>query len=161
MHTFEQPTQRLYCPWDNREKSLVTEHQFKSDLQKNISDLREFGALKQIVYFIPPYEWFNNDQTQWAKEMGVILFNFSPGSGSNRDYMPESEKRFVSSQAILRGILDYEKKDPNGLNGYILLLHVGADRRDKMYLLLEPLIKDLRSRGYDFIRIDQMLAGAP
>jgi peptidoglycan/xylan/chitin deacetylase (PgdA/CDA1 family) len=43
------------------------------------------------------------------------------------------------------------------LNGYILLLHLGADRRDKMFLLLEPLIGALRGRGYEFVRIDQML----
>jgi peptidoglycan/xylan/chitin deacetylase (PgdA/CDA1 family) len=149
----------LYCPWDNREKSLVSDQTFKSDLQKNISDLREFGALKRMVYFIPPYEWFNDDQTRWAKEMGVVLFNFSPGSGSNRDYVPESDKRFVPSQAIMQGILDYEKKDPAGLNGYILLLHVGANRKDKMFMLLEPLVKELQGRGYQFIRIDQMLDG--
>jgi endoglucanase len=152
----------LYCPWEDREKTLVTEKEFKDDLAKNIADLRTFGALAEPgpVDFIPPYEWFNNDQSRWAKEMGVRLFNFSPGSGSNRDYKPESEKGFVSSREIMQGILDYEKKDPAGLNGYILLLHVGADRQDKMYLLLEPLIDQLKSRGYTFVRIDDMLSGA-
>ncbi len=59
------------------------------------------------------------------------LFNFSPGSGSNRDYMPESDAKFVSSEEILRDILTYEKRDPHGLNGYILLLHLGADRKTR------------------------------
>jgi peptidoglycan/xylan/chitin deacetylase (PgdA/CDA1 family) len=57
-------------------------------------------------------------------------------------------------------ILAYEQKDPNGLNGFLLLLHVGADRKDKMFLLLEPLVNALQARGYEFIRVDQMLAGA-
>jgi len=92
--------------------------------------------------------------------MGVTIFNFSPGSGSNRDYLPESDKRFVSSRKILDDILAYEQKDPHGLNGYILLLHVGADRKDKMYLLLEELVTTLRARGYTFVRIDQLLKGA-
>ena len=145
----------LYCSWEDREKSLVTEGQFKRDLQKNLDDLKALGAKPTL--FIPPYEWFNDQQVRWAAEMGVRMFNFSPGSGSNRDYVPEGERGFVSSQGILQGILDYEKKDPHGLNGYILLLHLGADRKDKMYLLLEPLIRELRQRGYEFIRIDQML----
>jgi len=148
----------LYCPWEDREKTLVSEAEFKTDLQKNIDDLKKLGALKGHIYFIPPYEWFNNDQTRWAREMDVTIFNFSPGSGSNRDYMPESEKKFVSSKKIMEDILAYEKKDPAGLNGYILLLHVGADRKDKMFLLLEPLVNELRERGYGFVRIDEMLA---
>lgn len=148
----------LYCPWDAREKSLVSETQFREDLQKNIDDLVRIGVrFPKPIYFIPPYEWFNRDQTKWAEQMGVQMFNFSPGSGSNRDYLPESDNRFVSSQALLQGILDYEKKDPHGMNGYILLLHLGADRQDKMYRLLEPLVGALRQRGYEFARIDEML----
>src|ERR1041385_4682196 len=30
----------LYCPWEDREKTLVSEKDFKADLQKNIDDLR-------------------------------------------------------------------------------------------------------------------------
>jgi peptidoglycan/xylan/chitin deacetylase (PgdA/CDA1 family) len=126
-------------------------------LAKNIADLKGYGALTGPVYFIPPYEWYNEDQVKWSKEMGVLLFNFSPGSGSNRDYMPESEKRFVSSQKIMEDILAYERKDPDGMNGYILLLHLGADRKDKMFLLLEPLVRQLRERGYEFMRIDEFI----
>jgi peptidoglycan/xylan/chitin deacetylase (PgdA/CDA1 family) len=148
----------LYCAWDDREKSLISEAEFKKDLQKNLSDLRHLGALSSgPILFIPPYEWFNRDQVQWASEIGVQMFNFSPGSGSNRDYMPESDPKFVSSRTILQDVLAYEKKDPHGLNGYILLIHLGAERKDKMYLLLEPLIADLRQRGYTFIRIDELL----
>ena len=148
----------LYCSWDDREKSLISRAEFTNDLQKNIAELKELGALSTgPVFFIPPYEWFNSDQVKWAQEMGVQLFNFSPGSGSNRDYMPESDPKFTSSQAILQDILSYEQKDPHGLNGYILLIHLGADRNDKMFRLLEPLIRDLRARGYAFVRIDEML----
>ena len=147
----------LYASWDEREKSLVTRERFERDLHKNIADLKALGALRGDVYFIPPYEWYNNDQAKWAADMGVTMFNYSPGSGSNRDYLPESDPRFVASQKIYDDILAYERKDPQGLNGFILLLHLGADRRDKMYLLLEPLVKELRARGYSFVRIDEML----
>src|SRR5438552_3486333 len=78
----------LYCPWEDRGKTLVSEEFFKADLQKNIDDLRRYGAppAGRIVYFIPPYEWYNADQSRWARELGVLLFNFTPGSGSNRDW---------------------------------------------------------------------------
>jgi peptidoglycan/xylan/chitin deacetylase (PgdA/CDA1 family) len=149
----------LYAAWDDRERSLITRESFERDLRQNIADLKALGALTGDVYFIPPYEWYNADQARWAADMGVTLFDFSPGSGSNRDYLPETDARFVSSQRIFDDILAYERRDPAGLNGYILLLHLGADRRDRMYLLLEPLVTELRARGYTFVRIDELLRG--
>ncbi len=149
----------LYCPWEDRKKTLVTKEFFQQDLRKNIDDLRSLGALKAPapVYFIPPYEWYNQDQTDWSREMGVLLFNFTPGSGSNRDWAPEGHKSFAPSQKILDDILAYERKDPHGLSGFILLLHLGSERKDKMFMLLDPLVEALQRRGYAFVRIDEML----
>lgn len=150
----------LYCPWDDRSRTLVTEEFFAADLRKNIDDLRALGAMPdrgRVVYFIPPYEWYNRDQTAWSRKMGVLLFNFTPGSGSNRDWAPEGHKSFAASQKIFDDILAYEQKDPHGLNGFILLLHLGSQRQDKMHPYVGPLIDELRRRGYAFIRIDEML----
>ncbi|MEZ6190226.1 MAG: polysaccharide deacetylase family protein [Phycisphaerales bacterium] len=81
----------LYASWDNRDESLVTEQQFKEDLQQNIDELRAFGAMPRgkPVYFIPPYEWYNAKHAEWADEMGCVLFNYTPGTGSHRDWKPE------------------------------------------------------------------------
>lgn len=152
----------LYCSWEDRSRTLVTEPFFRSDLERNLDDLRKLGALRpgQAMYFIPPYEWFNEDQVEWSRRMGVRLFNFTPGSGSNRDYVPEDQRGFVPAGAIIDDILAYERKDPHGLNGFLLLLHLGAARQDKVFLLLEPLIVELKTRGYSFVRVDEMLGGA-
>jgi peptidoglycan/xylan/chitin deacetylase (PgdA/CDA1 family) len=153
----------LYCPWEDREKTLVTREFFQHDLQKNIDALRAYGALPagKVVYFIPPYEWFNQDQADWARQMGVLLFNFTPGSGSNRDWAPEGHKSFVPSKQIISDILKYEQKDPHGLNGFLLLLHVGSERKDKTFPLLGSLIEELKKRGYDFARVDELLMTTP
>ena len=150
----------LYAPWEDRKKTLVTEEFFKQDLQKNIDDLRQLGALRDAakpVYFIPPYEWYNADQSRWSREMNVLLFNFTPGSGSNRDWAPEDHKSFVPSKKIIEDILAYEQKDPHGLNGFLLLLHVGSQRKDKTFLLLGELVTELKKRGYEFARVDELL----
>jgi peptidoglycan/xylan/chitin deacetylase (PgdA/CDA1 family) len=69
--------------------------------------------------------------------------------------MPE----YLASRTIYDRILAYEEKDPNGLNGFILLIHVGTDpeRTDKLYLMLEDLIRDLKAKGYALVRIDELL----
>ena len=149
----------LYCTWEDRSHTLVTEDFFRQDLERNITDLRWFGALRDEgpIYFIPPYEWYNAEQVRWARAMGIVLFNFTPGSGSNRDWIPEGQRGFVHSDVILRDILAYEQEDPHGLNGFLLLLHLGSQRVDKMHLQLSPLIDELSRRGYKFVRVDEFL----
>jgi peptidoglycan/xylan/chitin deacetylase (PgdA/CDA1 family) len=150
----------LYAPWEDRSKSLVSQADFTADLQQNIAGLRSLGALggKGTVYFIPPYEQFNRDQVEWCKPLDLTLFNFTPGSGSNRDYMREDDPHFPSSQKIYDDILAYEKKDPYGLNGYILLLHLGSGRKDPFHTRLGALCDELNRRGYEFVRIDSLLS---
>jgi peptidoglycan/xylan/chitin deacetylase (PgdA/CDA1 family) len=149
----------LYCAWEEREKSLVTEKFFKKDLAKNIDDLAELGSLRARMarLFIPPYEWFNGDQVRWSDEMGVTLINFTPGSGSNRDYAPEGHRVFVPSQKIFDDILAYERKDPHGLNGFVLLLHLGSGRKDPFHTRLGKLCDALAKRGYEIVRVDELL----
>jgi len=62
--------------------------------------------------------------------------------------------RYRSSQDILKGLLAAEQRDPSGLSGCILLMHVGTDpsRTDKLYNRLGELLVELRARGYSFGR---------
>jgi peptidoglycan/xylan/chitin deacetylase (PgdA/CDA1 family) len=149
----------LYASWDDRDKTLVTETFFKKDLQKNIAALAALGCLRRSdrVFFIPPYEHYNRDQVEWSQKLGVVLINLTPGCGSNRDYIKEGAPHFVSSQQLYEDILAYERKDPHGLNGYILLLHLGSGRRDPFHKMLGPLCDELTKRDYEFERVDRLL----
>ena len=150
----------LYCDWDDREKNLVTREAFRADLQANYREMERFGiGREEARLFIPPYEWYNRDIAAWCRELGLTLFNFTPGTSSNADYTTPSMPEYKSSREIYDRILAYEAKDPNGLNGFILLVHIGTDpeRTDKFYLMLGNLIVDLRASGYAFVRIDELL----
>lgn len=150
----------LYCPWEDRDKTLVSREEFRADIEANLRELERFGVgPTEARFFIPPYEWYNRDIAAWARELDLVLFNFTPGTSSNADYTTPSMPEYLSSQTIYDRILDYEKKDPHGLNGFILLIHIGTDpeRIDKFYLRLDDLVRELRSRGYDLVRIDELL----
>jgi peptidoglycan/xylan/chitin deacetylase (PgdA/CDA1 family) len=149
----------LYASWDDRNQSLVTEQQFKDDLQQNIDELQAYGAMRNAppIHFIPPYEYYNAQHAQWAADIGCRLFNFTHGSGSHRDWIPENHQSFRTSTQILQDILHCEANDPHGLNGHLLLLHLGGERKDKMYWLLADLIDELHDRGYQFVRVDELL----
>ena len=151
----------LYCPWDDREKTLVGRDEFRADLDANFRELERFGIARRKGHlFIPPYEWYNRDIAAWARELGLVLFNFTPGTSSNADYTTPSMPNYLSSQTIYDRILEYEKKDPRGLNGFILLIHIGTDpaRTDKFYFRLGDLIDELKKRGYEFVCIDELLS---
>ncbi|MCK4879974.1 MAG: hypothetical protein KAS82_04910 [Bacteroidales bacterium] len=68
-------------------------------------------------------------------------------------------KGYHSSSEIFQSILDFETSVPAGLNGFILLTHIGtvSERTDKFYFYLEKLVEELKSRGYRFKRIDELL----
>ncbi|HOW19100.1 MAG TPA: polysaccharide deacetylase family protein, partial [Phycisphaerae bacterium] len=153
----------LYCPWEDREKTLISEEAFRADLEKNLADLSKYGPKReQMRFFIPPYEWYNDRIAAWAKKMGLVLFNFTPGSRSNADWAPDDHKSFMPSRKIYESILTFEATQPDGLNGFLLLLHMGAGpgRTDKMHVLVGKLFDELARRGYEFVRVDEMLAAA-
>ena len=150
----------LYAPWEDRSKTLVGREEFRADLEANFREMERFGLARRRPHlFIPPYEWYNREIAAWSREMGLVLFNFTPGTSSNADYTTPDMPAYLSSQAIYDRILAYETKDPHGLNGFILLVHIGTDRArtDKFYLRLGDLIDELKKRGYELVRIDELL----
>ena len=63
----------------------------------------------------------------------------------------------MPSQTIAHDILAYEEREPDGLNGFFLLLHLGSQRKDKMHPHIGPLLDALLERGYRFVRVDELL----
>lgn len=151
-------THVLYADWEKRDSTLVSRDTFEKDLKDNYATMEKIGLkMEPKRYFVPPYEWYNGQISNWAKAMQVQLVNFTPGTTSNTDYTTPDMNNYLSSQTIYRNILAYEEK--NTLNGFLLLMHIGTDtkRTDKLYNRLDDLIKELKHRGYEFVRIDGLL----
>jgi endoglucanase len=155
----------LYNDWSNRDSLLVSKLQFEKDIKAAYVELKKFGIAKdQAPYFLPPYEWYNDTIASWTGNMGLQLVNFTPGTRSNADYTyPEMGAKYVNNEAVLQSILQYEQKDKNGWNGFMLLLHIGTDprRKDKFYSRLPQLISALKGKGYQFVRVDELLKKEP
>ena len=148
----------LYCDWTKRDSLLVTKREFEKDLNHNYAAMARFGIGKENArYFLPPYEWYNQTIANWTNEFGLQLVNFTPGTRSNADYTyPEIGKAYRSSEEIYQSITAYNETKPNGLNGFILLLHIGTDARrtDKFYNRLTELLDYLKKHDYKLARID-------
>lgn len=158
----------LYCDWSKRDSLLVSHEEFDTDLfalHERLTHLAEDTKNPSAQskpfnrYFLPPYEWYNDTIAAWTKSKGIQLVNFTPGTLSNADYTTLKDKNYRSSETIYNSIIKYEQAHSSGLNGFILLMHIGAGpgRTDKFYKRLPDLIKYLKSKGYQFQTIDQLL----
>ncbi|HEV2955098.1 MAG TPA: polysaccharide deacetylase family protein [Xanthobacteraceae bacterium] len=140
-------------------RTLVSRNVFDSDLRNNLTELARSGVdLKNISFWIPPNEAYNREISEWSFELGVELFNFSPGTYSNTDYLGDHEPGFTDNETIEKSILDLAAR-PGGLNGFLLLLHLGAgpERTVQFSTRLPALLPQLAQMGYNFVRVDEML----
>lgn len=150
----------LYCDWAKRDSLLVTQTEFIFDLADNYTSMAVHKIVgRKASYFLPPYEWYNDTIAAWTKKFGLELINFTPGTRSNADYTTPADKNYRSSEEIYNSIIQYEQTKHSGLNGFILLLHIGTGpkRTDKFYNRLPELIKYLKTEGYHFQTVEQLL----
>lgn len=148
----------LYCSWEKRDSLLVSREEFLSDLRNNYREMKKRGIRKKKArYFLPPYEWYNEQIAAWTRAEGLQLVNFTSGTLSHADYTTPSMPNYRNSEVILESIRKQERE--KGMKGFILLVHIGThpERTDKFYELLPMLIRELKEKGYGFVRVDELL----
>jgi len=148
----------LYADWTRRDSLLVCQAIFEKDLQSNYKEMMAFGIDPQEAkIFLPPYEWYNTEIVNWSKIFGLTLINFTPGIRTNADYTTPEMPNYRSSEQILTDLKNFESHDPNGLNGAIILIHMGASplRTDKFYNHLDQLLESLTGKGYQFSKFEK------
>ena len=141
----------LYASWDNRLESLVTPDSLIADLQQNWVELAQYGIdISKVRYYLPPYEYYNNEHVRLIESLGQTVINFTPGLRTAADYTTPDMPNYKSSQELIDQLFEFE--DDYGLNGSIILIHPGTDERrtDKLYHRLDEIINRLKEKGYDF-----------
>jgi len=151
----------LYCDWHKRDSLLIDKEQFRDDIVKSYAAMARFGITPQSApWMIPPYEWHNATVAAWAREMGLQLINFSPGTASSMDYTwpgIEGGNSYRDNKWLWDRIMGCERE--NTLNGQLLMMHLGTDERrvEKFYDRLPALIKALKKKGYQFVSLPTMM----
>ncbi|MGJ1393801.1 polysaccharide deacetylase family protein [Sphingobacterium multivorum] len=149
----------LVSDWGSREVLLVKRDSFVADLKANLKALEGAGVKReQLSYYIPSYEWYNSETVDWAKAVGLHSVNYTPGIRTAADYTyPEMGGRYLSSTAILDNLWSYEAR--YGLNGFLILIHMGTDdrRKDKLYHHLDDIISILKGKGYQLVDVPDLL----
>ena len=151
----------LYATRDRPPKLLVSREEFLDDLAANEWALAAIGSEPaRFPYFLPPYEHYTAEIAGWTAAAGRILINLTPGTLSQTDYREDADPRFVPADRIVESILRAERTDPDGLKGFLLLMHLGAGprrTRDHLHDRLDNLLGRIADRGYAFVRVGELL----
>lgn len=127
----------------------------------HLNQLTAVGVAPTAVrYFLPTSDQLTLPVAQRARAMGLTMVAGTPGTLSFASATIEGTKEFASSQAIVDSILK-AGGDHQGLNGFLLLfpLEAGSRRTDKFYTRFGELLGALQKRGYEFVRVDELLEG--
>lgn len=149
----------LVSDWGSRDVLLVKRDSFVADLKANLAALESVGVDSgNLSYYIPSYEWYNSETVDWAKAVGLNSVNYTPGIRTAADYTyPEMGRRYLSSTEIIDNLWSYEARF--GLNGFLILIHMGTDdrRKDKLYHHLDDIINILKGKGYQLVDVPDLL----
>lgn len=124
-----------------------------------------YGAINSLILNVHSYLGYGN-HIMWSKN--------SVGSLDIPDYI---HKQFItikdtntgkiitkknplykSSREALEFLYDWERADAHGMNGAIILMHLGSPRKfDRLILILPEFIETMKSKGYYFRKVSEVL----
>jgi peptidoglycan/xylan/chitin deacetylase (PgdA/CDA1 family) len=145
--------------WDEFNKIGARANTYGS-VEEHLSLLAEVGVSRnEMRFFLPTSDQLNSTVVEHGREYGMSMITGTPGTLSLKTTSAEAAKGFVSSQLILESILNRERSGKNGLNGFQLLFQLdsGARQSDKFYTRFAQLLDALQNRGYEFVRLDELL----
>ena len=111
-------------------------------------------AIGLVGYAVWPQEpvYGGQELSQWLDEL-VVLSHGRPDLEDSEARRAAWHARHERAVTVAR-----EQQDPNGLNGFILMFHLGSGpgRTDKFHPRLGELLGHLTAKGYRFVTVDEM-----
>lgn len=146
----------LYCDWGADRPTLMSADSIIADVKANYAELAKFGIQREkALWFLPPYEHYNDFSVGILEAMGLRVVNYTPGIGTPADYTVPSMKNYRKAQPLIDGLWKFEKEQ--GLRGALLLIHPGVEesrpQEERLYNRLDEIIRYLKKKGYSFDRL--------
>lgn len=116
-----------------------------------------------------PYGEYNREVCFWAKNCGYLHIGWRQGKTwrhglDSNDWVPDSTTPgYHSPEDFLKKVIALSKSPPSGINGGIILMHLGTERKQKseqVHFILGTLIDTLRTGGYRFVKVSELVAAA-
>jgi peptidoglycan/xylan/chitin deacetylase (PgdA/CDA1 family) len=164
-HTWNHPHLTTYAA-DKSNASLpnVTREFLHDQLLRTANLFAEVTGVKMAPFWRAPYGEHNTEIRQWAAELGYRHVGWTKGrswqeSLDTMDWVADTTSNaYHPSEEILAHLLNLADEETPGLNGGIILTHLGSHRQDgdHFYTVLPRLISGLREKNYALVKISEL-----
>ncbi len=159
-HTYSHPHLTTYA--DNRRQETRPEVTFrflKRQLTRTDSIFHLITGEHLKPYWRAPYGEFNPQILTWAAQIGYLHIHWTRGFDTYDWVTDASSRLYRTPQQIFSNIMNQEKQRRTGLNGIIVLMHLGSHRNNNhIFEILPELIRAVRKKGYSIGTISELLA---
>lgn len=164
-HTWNHPHLTSFAA-DKQNTTLpnVTREFLQEQLSRTAQLFEEVTGAKMAPYWRAPYGEHNTEIRQWAAELGYRHVGWTKGrnwqeSMDTMDWVADTTSQaYHSAEEILAHLLNMAEEKASGLNGGIILTHLGSHRQDgdHFYTVLPRLISGLREKNYTLVKISEL-----
>jgi peptidoglycan/xylan/chitin deacetylase (PgdA/CDA1 family) len=149
-HTYNHPHLTSFSD-DYRHELLpgITREFLHTQLFKTDSIYHEITSQHLKPFWRAPFGEYNQKILTWAAEIGYLHIRWT-GAFDTNDWVTDQESDlYMTPDEIFTRIMQAEEKRPFGLNGVIVLMHLGSQRDgDHIFEVLPKLIQTIRDKGY-------------
>lgn len=141
----------------------VTPQALQFELTETARRFRAVTGRTMAPLWRAPYGEHNAELRRWAAVLGYTHVGWTVEPGWTLDTMDwvddPTHPMYRPASAIVRDILALAERSPHGINGGIVLMHLGSRRPagDRMVDVLPELVRGLRQRGYTPVHVSTLL----
>lgn len=156
-HSYSHPHfTNLEIDGKNNSRTYVNQNYLQSQLNRTDSLFYNLTKKHMMPFWRAPFGEINREILFWAAELGYRHIGWSYHCDSWDWVEDKNSELYRTAEDIKNHFLQLEQKD--GLNGKIILMHLGSERsEDFPYQTLGELIDSLKSKGYTFKKISELL----
>jgi peptidoglycan/xylan/chitin deacetylase (PgdA/CDA1 family) len=159
-HTYNHPHLTSFCE-GYRHESLpgITREFLHTQLSKTDSIFFDITGQHLKPYWRAPFGEYNQRLLTWAAEIGYLHIHWT-GAFDTHDWVTDEESDlYLTPDEFFTRIMQAEEKSPYGLNGVIVLMHLGSQRdSDHIFEVLPKLIQTIKEKGYILGCVSDLLA---
>ncbi len=169
-HTQQHPHLTLYSSSGRQETLPKVDFSFLyHQLQPVVKLYKNLIGENLKNFWRAPYGDHNPEIRKWASRLGFVHIGWTQGNSwstglDTNDWIADSTfPGYHSAQEIKNKILNFGKNQETGINGGIILMHLGSQRQipDRPHLILGEIIRNLEGKGHQFVTISRLLRESP
>ncbi len=161
-HSFSHPRLTTLA-FNGRQSTLrgINREFLVDELARTEAAYTKLTGKKLSPYWRAPFGEHNQEIRRWGYEAGYTHVGWSSGLDT-LDWVADVNSKLYKDPETIRKNLLARDGAGGGLNGGIILMHLGTERHadQAVPLMLPELIRELREKGYEFVTASDMLLSA-